>query len=93
MDCSVTSSTQTMTRRARVPLYQAKTLPRKDSLHLRIIPGPRIKHAGEVRQSGYTPTEEGVVTVPRCYYNATAGERPSISSTSGMDIWLNKCGA
>jgi hypothetical protein len=33
------------------------------------------------------PTDERVVGVPRCCCSATAGGRPSISSTSGTAIW------
>jgi hypothetical protein len=36
------------------------------------------------------PTEERAVGgVPRCCCRATAGGRPSISSTSGTGIWWN----
>ena len=35
------------------------------------------------------PTDERVVGEPRCCCRATAGGRPSISSTSGTPIWWN----
>ena len=35
------------------------------------------------------PTDERVVGEPRCCCSATAGGRPSISSTSGTPIWWN----
>ncbi|MBG6233561.1 hypothetical protein IWX76_000116 [Pedobacter sp. CAN_A7] len=35
------------------------------------------------------PTDERVLTAPRCCCKATAGGRPWISSTSGIAIWLN----
>ena len=35
------------------------------------------------------PTDERVVGEPRCCCSATAGGRPSISSTSGTAIWWN----
>ena len=33
------------------------------------------------------PTDERVVGDPRCCWSATAGGRPSMSSTSGTAIW------
>ena len=35
------------------------------------------------------PTEERVVGEPRCCCKATAGGRPTMSSTSGTGIWWN----
>ena len=52
------------------------------------VTGGRILLKGEDITA--LPTDERVVGDPRCCCSATAGGRPSISSTSGTSIWWKR---
>ena len=53
-------------------------------LPARVVAGPRVEHAQQVGERRHAAdADERVVGVPRCCCSATAGGRPSISSTCG----------